>query len=74
MHLSDQVPSLLDGSDVNKTLVASGVVKGWGDALRALLNLTVEQPAPVRAPEAYPPLDDEAAWKDDTKPTKTPNP
>lgn len=63
MHLSDQVPSLLDGSDVNKTLVASGVVKGWGDSLRALLNLTVEQPAPVKAPEAYPSLDDESAWE-----------
>jgi len=72
MHLSDQVPSLLDGSDVNKTLVASGVVKGWNDALRALLNLTVEQPAPIKAPEAYPSLDDEDAWKDPKSTTTNP--
>lgn len=75
MHLSDQIPSLLDGSDVNKTLVASGVVKGWNDSLRALLNLTIEQPAPVKAPEAYPSLDDDSAWpKPENTDSKPSNP
>lgn len=71
MHLSDLIPSLLDGSDVNKTLVTSGEVKGWNNALRALLNLTIEQPAPVKVPEAYPSLDDESQWEDGQKPTTT---
>lgn len=71
MHLSDQIPPLLDGSHVEKTLVASGVVKGWNDSLRALLSLTIEQPAPVKTPEAYPSLDDESAWEDNKKPTTT---
>jgi hypothetical protein len=70
-HLNDLIPSLLDGSDVNKTLVTNGEVKGWNNALRALLNLTIEQPAPIKIPEAYPSLDDEDAWKEDKKPETT---
>jgi hypothetical protein len=70
-HLAEQIPPLLDGSDVNKTLVASGTVKGWNGAIHALLSLTIEQPAAVKAPEAYPSLDDESAWEDGNKPTTT---
>lgn len=65
IHVSSQIPSLMDGSDVNQTLVRSGVVKGWGDSLQALLALTIEQPIETRATEAYPPLDLESAWKDE---------
>lgn len=71
LHVSSQIPSLLDGSDVNKTLVASGVVKGWNNALTALLNLTIEQPAPVKVPETYPSLDDDSAWEDSKTPETT---
>jgi hypothetical protein len=69
LHVSSLLPSLLDGADVNRTLVRSGEVKGWSNALNALLNLTVEQPPPAKVSEAYPPLDDEDAWKE-----KTPQP
>jgi hypothetical protein len=71
MHLSDQVPPLLDGGDVNRTLVRSGEVKGWNTALTALLNLTIEQPAPVKISETYPSLDDDSSWEDGKTPTTT---
>lgn len=69
-HLSLEMPSLLDGSDVNKTLVASGEVKGFQKALDTLLTLTVERPpeTPVQS-EMYPSLDDEEKWKDLDQPT-----
>jgi hypothetical protein len=69
MHITALVPSLMDGADVNRTLVRSGEVKGWTNALSSLLNLTVEQPAPEKVPEAYPSLDDEAAWEEKNKTT-----
>jgi hypothetical protein len=55
-------PELLDGENKNKTLVASGEVKGYHGALAALWNLTVEQPSEAKTPEAYPSIDDESAW------------
>lgn len=55
-------PKLLDGSDVNKTLVASGEVKGYSNALMELFSLTVEQPAEVKPPTNYPDLDDDSQW------------
>lgn len=62
-------PKLLDGSDVNKTLVASGEVKGYSNALAELFSLTVEQPAEVAPPENYPDLDNDSLW-----PEKNPTP
>jgi hypothetical protein len=57
-------PSLLDGSDVNKTLVASGVRSGYEMALSFLWSLTVVQPEQPRAiiSETYPSLDDDTKW------------
>lgn len=57
-------PALLDGSDVNKTLVASGRAQGFSDALSALFRLTIEQPPETVLPEAYPNLDDDSKWQD----------
>lgn len=68
-HLAESAPALLDGSDVNKTLVASGCVKGFSDAINALISLTVETPesiTPVKS--AFPDLDDESSWNPDNTP------
>lgn len=61
-------PNLLDGTDVNKTLVASGRVQGFHEAFSALFRLTVEQPKEAALPEAYPSLDDDSKWVDVDKP------
>ena len=60
--VAGMAPPLLDGSDVNKTLVASGAVKGYGEALRNLFSLLVVQPPQPKIRDAYPSLDDEAQW------------
>lgn len=65
-HVLSERPSLLDGADVNRTLVASGEVKGFTTAIESLFRLTYEQPAPEVISNEYPDLDDEAQW------TKTP--
>lgn len=58
-------PALLDGADVNKTLVASGVVKGYGEALNTLFSLRASRLVPdAHSSEAYPDLDSPTAWKD----------
>ncbi len=68
-----QAPALLDGSDVNKTLVASGEVKGYSAAIFNLVKLTVEQP--IEKPEStnYPDLDNDAAWADVDKSKESQN-
>jgi|GEM_PF-3955086 len=56
-------PALLDGSDVNRTLVASGEVKGYTAALSNLLALTREAPQPSKpAQEEFPDLEDDSKW------------
>ena len=57
-------PELLDGADVNKTLVASGEVKGYSSAIENLFSLTKIQPEEVKPPETYPNLDDDSKWGD----------
>lgn len=69
--LAFNAPALLDGAHMNKTLVASGEVKGYTNALTALVSLTESRPVEAAPVDNYPPLDDEAAW---TKPApKTPS-
>lgn len=63
-HVLVDQPSLLDGSDVNKTLVASGQVQGFVLAVESLFRLTYEQPTPTEAHTDYPNLDDDSKWKD----------
>lgn len=55
-------PALLDGSHMNKTLVASGVVKGFEFCLETLFKLTQEQPQTGVTHENYPDLDNESKW------------
>jgi hypothetical protein len=56
-------PALLDGGDVNKTLVSCGEVKGFDRFLSELISLTYEKPVKTE-PEnaAFPDLDNDAAW------------
>jgi hypothetical protein len=60
-HVMHDCPELLDGSDVNKALVTSGVVKGYTAAISNLFRLTVEQPKVETTEENYPSLDDD--WR-----------
>ncbi len=62
--VSDLCPPLLDGGDVNKTLVRSGEVKGWGSALTSLVELVNRKPESQLPPTNYPDLDDDSKWGD----------
>jgi len=62
---ASQAPSLLDGSDVHKTLVSSGERKGFDTLLDFILGLVVEPPAkdaPIS--NEYPDLNDDSKWED----------
>ena len=65
-----QAPSLLDGADVNKTLVASGERKGFDSLLEFLVNLTIESPSESPVSKEYPDLDDDTQWAGMEKPNK----
>lgn len=61
------VPELLDGSHKNKTLVASGQVKGYLGAIENLHSLYIENPIPdngTAQSSEYPSLDDDTKWSD----------
>ena len=58
----EERPELLDGGDVNRTLVRNGEVKGFDAALTAIFKLTFEQPKAQIASQTYPDLDDDRAW------------
>lgn len=57
-------PSLLDGSDVNRTLVASGEVKGYTATLENIFSLARENPIPEppKILESYPDPEDDSKW------------
>ena len=63
-------PVLLDGSHVNKALVASGEVKGHMATIENLHSLTRENPIPEplvqEQSEEYPDLDDDTKWNEKT--------
>lgn len=58
-------PALLDGKHKNKTLVASGVVKGYAEALENLFSLQTNRPRETEPKsDNYPSLDDDSKWRD----------
>lgn len=62
-HLSEAAPELLDGSDNGRTLVASGRVGGYNQAIKNLLSLIVEPPPSVpEVRDEWPDLDNDEAW------------
>lgn len=69
-HLTDTTPDLMDGENVNKTLVRNGEVKGANAIFTALVQLTIEQPPQEKPVETYPSIDDESQWDgENPKPT-----
>jgi len=66
-----QTPTLLDGTDVNRTLVSSGERKGFDLLLEFIFSLTVESPKEVQPISSYPDLDSDAEWAETetSKPT-----
>jgi hypothetical protein len=58
-------PSLLDGADVNKTLVTSGQVKGYAEAVSQIFSLQTVRPVEARGiPDQYPDLDNDSLHDD----------
>lgn len=63
--IAEQAPTLLDGGDVNKTLVRNGELRGFQESLRVLLSLSHAQPVgQSHVPSDYPDLENDAAWND----------
>jgi hypothetical protein len=60
-------PEFGNGSDASKTLVASGRVEGYADAVGRLIRLMKEHPSEPNKQQTskaeYPDLDDDEAWK-----------
>ncbi len=70
-HMMSEEPELLDGADVNKTLVRTGEVKGFNKASEAFFKLTYEQPPVEKTVTEYPDLDDDKAWTPAPSPEPT---
>lgn len=60
----EAAPTLLDGGDVNKTLVRNGEFRGFSEAVRTLLSLQTSTPKQKPDPSAYPSPEDDVAWAD----------
>ena len=60
--LDHWAPALLDGSHVNKTLVASGEVKGYTAAIKHIISLTRDNPIEKPRETEYPDPDDDSKW------------
>lgn len=62
--LAESAPILFDGTDVNKTLVRNGELRGYQEALHTLLSLAEPPPETVPSSDAFPRLDDDSKWPD----------
>jgi hypothetical protein len=66
--IAESAPVLLDGADVNKTLVRNGELRGFQESLRAMFALSHSVPlASADTRTEYPALDDDKAWGDGAK-------
>jgi hypothetical protein len=67
--LAENAPLLLDGTEVNKTLVRNGELRGFQAAVQALLVLSHAQPLAQTGAEQsnYPALEDDSKWADGQK-------
>jgi hypothetical protein len=69
--LLESAPELLDGEDVNKTLVRNGELRGWQAAVRTLITLSHAQPRlPDQTQNNYPAPEDDRQWADGEKITE----
>ncbi len=66
--LAEGAPALAEG-DINKVLIRSGEVRGYGEVIKTLLSLAVMLPEAPKSDgnEAYPALEDDAKWPDGEK-------
>lgn len=63
--LFENAPVLLDGADVNKTLVRNGEFRGFSEAVRNFLSLqTVVPETKSDTHESYPSPENDSAWND----------
>lgn len=70
--LAESAPILLDGTDINKTLVRNGELRGFQLALRTLLDMTHAAPSePQSISNFYPLPEDDRQWTDGHKLEKT---
>lgn len=61
----ESMPVLLSEGEINKILIRSGEVIGWGAAVKTLLALSIPEPKPPEQNDTeYPPLTDDKAWGD----------
>ena len=60
--LAEAAPTLFSEGDVNKILIRSGELRGYQNALRELLTISVPEPAPEKEATEYPSLLDDSAW------------
>lgn len=67
-RLVDGMPPLLDGADVNKTLVRNGEVRGFGEAIRELTIMAYPPPEPAAKADPYPDPEDDSRWTEDNQP------
>lgn len=66
-------PTLLDGADVNKTLVTSGEVKGYTNAVGQIISLQTSRPVESQGvPDTYPDIDNDTLWADSEKTSAPP--
>jgi hypothetical protein len=66
--LAERAPALLDGADVNMTLVRNGEFRGFQLSMSALLDLSHSQPVPQDTiATTYPDLTDDSKWGDGEK-------
>lgn len=63
----ESMPPLLTKGEDNEIFIRSGEVRGFQLLTEALLSLTSIAPAIVTEEPAYPPLEDDRAWKDGQK-------
>src|SRR5689334_9721704 len=61
--IAQSAPTLLDGKDVNQTLVRNGELRGFQFALQATRLLAYPPPSAPKETPAYPPLEDDSAWE-----------
>lgn len=58
----ERAPTLLGKGDTNEILIRNGELRGFQQAVVALMELTHAAPVVTELPPEYPPLDDHSKW------------
>jgi len=62
--LAHNAPMLLRKGETNDILIRTGELAGFQDGLQALLNMAYPMSEPAKPEEAFPALENDAAWND----------